>query len=1772
MSLIDYNVLEEIIPNVSKMLHPQVCKYSGIIGVTGNKKLMEGVISLDLKIGTVHCKHLFYVIRDMQPEIILGRDFLQKYECHLDFSSNTLRSRPLLKLHLVSTVRVPAGGIATCRAGHSNRLHFMTGTVMEVYKTKVKPNLFTQPSLSQIHHKTMTVQILNNTAVEQIFHRNSFIATARPLNASEEVNIVTIVSPSLTEQHKMPFSQSEVHKQLFPQFYTEAINTESKDHSSKPSNTAIELNPDNCLSPNGKLKFQEILSRRRRAFVGPSGQLGKCELYEVKVQLKDGAQPFRKRPYRLAPHIQREAQKQIDKFLLDGVLEECDSAYSSPLLVVTKGQKRSHQHMKVDKSKLKYRIVVDLRELNSQIVNTTRLVPNPEELIDRVCQRYTDSTMAPRFFTSLDLKDSFYQIILHKDSRHLTAFEFNNRSYAFCRIPMGMNLSAGVLVKVINKILEPLPEVNVVAYLDDILIMSPDEDTHASDVEKVLQAFEQANLLLNPKKCSFAVSQTEFLGFTLTKDGISPSDKHIAALKLYQPCKSVKDVRVLLGLINFFKKHIPDKATLCKPLNDLTRKDAVFSWSPLCQQNFEKLINILTTPPVLAYPRFNEQFYLATDASTTALGGVLTQYSEKLQTHTPVGYCGRALNKHEQNYSITKLELLAVIYCVLHFRVYLQNPSKPFILYTDHSALTSILARKPLLPQIARFSLILQSFEFKIVHVSGLLNSAADCLSRKEYLLKSDDITKLIDKYPDNQIMGRPSSDINAHQHIPSDTSSEEDEEPEFKLPNPSIRVSACNPPKTVRFTIPLQLATIDPGISMFNPGSPEVSDLSESDTDDDRTSEYESFDTDNSLTDQEDLSHSHKQYPISVIKPSTSDLSQDFQNARHLPVIPFHGAQHVFSNLYHIPNGIKDEGHIYYTVEHAYQARKVALLQQHWLLPIIQQTTDPILAKQCVNYELDHVAQRLPYEKWNRVKTPLMAQLLLLKLSSLPLLHDTLVNTYGIIAEGTTNIYWGTGHNVYDTSRLLPRQWLGRNQMGNLLMNLRTKLRTDDSQCLRMTTESKFKLAAHTAACEHDKLNQSTHQQKCNVLDTQNLAFELNSLYPENVSATTNLPHLSKFKTDLFSHELPRTKLPNHKSAQELQTLKPILKIISQFDQVSPNPLAEQALLPKLSDNAEHLDIIPDRLALISQQQPEIPSIKTRLRSSSGNQHQYQNPSKPQTHTDMKIQQIPVIKPNDVTKSHLTPGATMQENDSDQQKMPHTNISQTDQHKIYPDLLLPDERNLMEDSKLDSTVVHRYNLRPTRKLLPTTQAQRRDTQLLTQRIMNKPDLITSHTDISRNEIRAEQIKDEHCFGLIQYITQNILPMELTIANNIINLASYHLYIDEILYKIHYFKKSTGLPSRLKLVVPKTLATRIILLNHVNPRNAHQGVVKTLLLLSERYSWNQMVNDVRDVIGSCDHCLQYKRSQRTEDPPMILQEQTHAPWERVVFDLLGPLALSNNRNSYVLICVDTYSRYLIAVPLRNKNAETVAKAFYTNVIAVFGAIKYLHSDRGGEMVNAVMTQLTSMYGITQTKSSGYHSHSSGLAESGVKRLVAALRTIADKKPKDWDKHIPSLLFAINATPTQYSAHSPYLLMFGRLPFLPSDHITQPEGDNINIRSEFLRDIITTHTMIAIDSANNKAKTNQNMKTYFDKHRKDSSIKIGDFVYLKTPVAKGDISRKLAPFFQGPFIITDLLPWNRVAMKNLHTDKPYSHPMHISRLKLASRYRPEMSYKRNTTTN
>jgi hypothetical protein len=290
----------------------------------------------------------------------------------------------------------------------------------------------------------------------------------------------------------------------------------------------------------------------------------------------------------------------------------------------------------------------------------------------------------------------------------------------------------------------------VIAYLDDILVYSPNFDKHLEHVDLILKAFAKANLLLSLEKCEFAKKSSVFLGFEFSADGYKPSDKHVSAIKTFPTPRNIKELRRFLGLVNFFRKHIPDRAIICHPLNGLTKKGCTFQWSEECDQSFKKLKRILSSAPLLTFPRFDKHFYLSTDASLTAIGGCLMQ--KKDDHFVPLAYCGRNLRPHEKNYGVSKLELLSVVFCIQYFRPYLEG--KRFTLQTDHIALKSVLSAKTLTPQLTRFALILQNYDYEVQHIKGLMHEVPDCLSRRHYDYDETAIdTDIIDKYPDDQMV-----------------------------------------------------------------------------------------------------------------------------------------------------------------------------------------------------------------------------------------------------------------------------------------------------------------------------------------------------------------------------------------------------------------------------------------------------------------------------------------------------------------------------------------------------------------------------------------------------------------------------------------------------------------------------------------------------------------------------------------------------------------------------------------------------------------------------------------------------------------------------------------------------------------------------------------------------------------------------------------------------------------------------------------------------------
>ena len=182
-------------------------------------------------------------------------------------------------------------------------------------------------------------------------------------------------------------------------------------------------------------------------------------------------------------------------------------------------------------------------------------------------------------------------------------------------------------------------------------------------------------------------SEVEYLGHVITPVGLRPNSKLVEAVRDYSPPKNIQELRRFLGFTSYYRRFVNQFAKVAELLHCLTHKNAVFQWSQEYQTAFEELKGRLVTPPVLAYPNFDADFVLQTDASHQGLGAVLSQRQEDGKLH-PIACASRALSE-AKNYGITDLETLAVVWAISHFHYYLY--AHRVTVYTNHSAVKAVL-------------------------------------------------------------------------------------------------------------------------------------------------------------------------------------------------------------------------------------------------------------------------------------------------------------------------------------------------------------------------------------------------------------------------------------------------------------------------------------------------------------------------------------------------------------------------------------------------------------------------------------------------------------------------------------------------------------------------------------------------------------------------------------------------------------------------------------------------------------------------------------------------------------------------------------------------------------------------------------------------------------------------------------------------------------------------------------------------------------------------
>ncbi|GKD05130.1 reverse transcriptase domain-containing protein, partial [Tanacetum coccineum] len=304
-----------------------------------------------------------------------------------------------------------------------------------------------------------------------------------------------------------------------------------------------------------------------------------------------------------------------------------------------------------------------------------------------------------------------------------TTFTCPYGTFAYRRMPFGLCNAPGTFQRCMMAIFHDMIEKTMEVFMDDFSVFGDSFSTCLSHLEKMLKRCEDTNLSLNWEKSHFMVKEGIVLGHKISKSGIEVDRAKVEVIAKLPHPTTVKGVRSFLGHAGFYRRFIQDFSKIARPMTHLLEKETPFFFSEECIESFNTLKRKLTEAPILIAPDWDLPFELMCDASDFAIGAVLGQRKNK--HFQPIHYASKTMSEAQAHYTTTEKELLAVVY-----RSYLVLSKS--IVYTDHSAIKYLFAKKDAKARLMWWILMLQEFDVEIRDKKGAENLVADHLSRLE--------------------------------------------------------------------------------------------------------------------------------------------------------------------------------------------------------------------------------------------------------------------------------------------------------------------------------------------------------------------------------------------------------------------------------------------------------------------------------------------------------------------------------------------------------------------------------------------------------------------------------------------------------------------------------------------------------------------------------------------------------------------------------------------------------------------------------------------------------------------------------------------------------------------------------------------------------------------------------------------------------------------------------------------------------------------------------
>ncbi|SPC67498.1 uncharacterized protein UHOD_11759 [Ustilago sp. UG-2017b] len=434
------------------------------------------------------------------------------------------------------------------------------------------------------------------------------------------------------------------------------------------SDTTTALAYDTGLSdiiPPEYHQYLDVFSRVRADKLPPH------RTYDHHIPLEEGKSPPFGPIYSLSEHELKTLRGYLEENLAKGFVSPSDSPAASPILFVKKK----------DGS---LRLCVDYRGLNQITIRNRYPLPLIDELLDRLAK--------PAFHTRYGL------------------FQYNV-------MPFGLANAPASFQHLMNDTFKDMLDRSLIIYLDDLLIYSSTLEQHQGHVSAILARLRQAGLYAKAEKCQFSTSQTEFLGFVVSDQGVSMDPSKTEVITNWPVPKSTHDVQVFLG----FSQHA-----------------------------FEQLRSSFNTDTILRHFDPARPIIVETDASDFAVAAVLSQSFDQ-GTHHPIAFFSKKLDPAQLNYPIFDKEMFAIVAAFKHWRQYLEGAKFRVQVLTDHRSLEYFTTTKQLNRRQARWSELLADFDFVIQYRPGAQAGLPDALTRRSDMRPMDRGLSLMREHnPDN--------------------------------------------------------------------------------------------------------------------------------------------------------------------------------------------------------------------------------------------------------------------------------------------------------------------------------------------------------------------------------------------------------------------------------------------------------------------------------------------------------------------------------------------------------------------------------------------------------------------------------------------------------------------------------------------------------------------------------------------------------------------------------------------------------------------------------------------------------------------------------------------------------------------------------------------------------------------------------------------------------------------------------------------------------------